>query len=100
MKEPFIDQISPALLRAFGYMIENPERWITAEEIAQATGTSKATIHRRFKNLADARALRVRQMEGFRHFKLHPLWNDSTLGVRVGQRCAQVQGRAERHEEG
>jgi hypothetical protein len=75
-----IDHISPPLVRAFAHLVEHPDQWFTAVELIEATGTSKATIYRRFGNLVAAEAVISRRVAGFRQFKLHPSWDQSKLG--------------------
>jgi len=86
---PAIDHISTALVRAFAFMVQHPGKWYTVPQLVAATGASSATVYRRFGNLVAARALSVRQVRGFRQFRLHPQWAASPLGAELAARAPE-----------
>lgn len=83
---PAVDSISKHLVRAFAFMVEHPDEWFSAAEIAAAADASTTMVYRRFGNLVSARVLRSKQLGGFRHYKLHPGWEAARLAVELRAR--------------
>ena len=82
-----IDRISQAAVAAFAFMVERPAEWVPADRVAKATGASESTIYCRFGNLVAARAMLARRIGDFRHFRLHPDWQDSKLAAELHRRA-------------
>lgn len=80
---PEIKALHRATARAFAFVAKHPDRWVSVTELVELSGTSRATIYRRFANLESAKVVQTRRLDDHRHFKLHPQWADSTLAARL-----------------
>lgn len=67
-------------------MAKHPNDWVPAARLAEAGGAASSTIYRRFGNLVQARVVQAKRIGDFRHFRLHPDWQSSSLGVELYRR--------------
>lgn len=86
---PVVGAISPGLVQAFALLVREPERWWSVAEVAQGAGISKATVYRRFGNLAAAKAIRVKRHDDFRHYRLEGGWERVPLAGELYRRAQQ-----------
>lgn len=84
-----IDHISTALVEAFAFLARHPKDWLPADRLAEAAGAASSTIYRRFDNLVQARVVQAKRIGDFRHFKLHPDWQASQLGLELNRRSLE-----------
>ncbi len=84
---PFIDSISRPLVRIFGALFAEPERWFSVPELVAASGAARATIYRRCGNLAAARVIRRRRVADQVQFALSAAWDETVLGRQLHARA-------------